>query len=97
VPDGTYMVLIPHTSIADLDVGMREDALFAKALGEVGGRELDKLSADGVISVETNLFAVSAKMSYVSDAWRAADADFWKGSAVLQAGAPMEKPAAKKP
>jgi hypothetical protein len=97
VPDGTYMVLIPHASIADLDVGMREDALFAKALGEVGGRELDKLSADGVISVETNLFAVSAKMSYVSDAWRAADADFWKGSAVLQAGAPMEKPAAKKP
>jgi hypothetical protein len=45
VPDGTYMVLVPHASVADLDVGMCEDAEFAKALGELGGKEPDKLSA----------------------------------------------------
>jgi hypothetical protein len=40
---------------------------------------------------------VNAKMSYVSDAWRGADVDFWKGAAVMQAGAPAEKKAAKNP
>jgi hypothetical protein len=97
VPDGMYMVLAPLASVADLDVGMREDAQFGKVLGEVGGKELEKLSADGIISVETNLFAVSPKMSYVSKEWRTADVDFWKGSAVMQAGEPMEKKPAKKP
>jgi hypothetical protein len=97
VPDGTYLVIVPHKSVADIDVGMKEDALFAKALGEAGGKELEKLSSDGVISVETNLFAVNAKMSYVSKEWRMADADFWKGSAVMQAGAPAETKASKKP
>jgi hypothetical protein len=97
VPDGTYLVLVPHKSVADLDIGMKEDAQFGKALGEAGGKELEKLSSDGIISVETNLFAVNAKTSYVSDAWRAADVDFWKGSAVMQAGAPVEKKTAKKP
>lgn len=97
VPDGTFLVIIPHKSVADIDVGMKEDELFGKALGEAGGKELDKLSSDGVISTETNLFAVNAKMSYVSKEWRAADADFWKGSAVMQAGAPTEKKAPKAP
>lgn len=100
VPDGTYLVIIPLKSVADIDAGMKEDAQFAKALGEAGGKELDKLSSDGIISVETNLFAVSAKMSYVSEDWHAADADFWKGgaSSVMQAGTPMgSKKAAPKP
>jgi hypothetical protein len=100
VPDGTYLVIIPLKSVADIDAGMKEDAQFAKALGEVGAKELDKLSSDGIISVETNLFAVSAKMSYVSEDWHAADADFWKGgaSSVMQAGSPMgSKKAAPKP
>jgi hypothetical protein len=97
VPDGTYLVIVPHKSVADIDVGMKEDALFAKALGEAGGKELEKLSSDGIISVETNLFAVNAKMSYVSKEWRAADADFWKGSAVMQAGGPAETKVSKKP
>jgi hypothetical protein len=97
VPEGTFLVLVPHKSVADLDIGMSDEAQFAKALGEAGGKELDKLSAHGVISVETNLFAVSPKMSYVSKEWRMADVDFWKGSAVMQAGEPMEKKPAKKP
>jgi hypothetical protein len=97
VPEGTYLVMVPHASIADLDVGMKEDAQFANALGEAGGKELDKLSADGVISVQTDLYAVSPAMSYVSEAWRTADADFWKGASVMQAGEPTAKKSAKKP
>jgi hypothetical protein len=97
VPDGTFLVIIPLKSVADIDVGMKEDAQFGKALGEAGGKELDKLSSDGVISTETNLYAVNAKMSYVSNDWRVADADLWKGASVMQAGAPMEKKAPKKP
>jgi hypothetical protein len=99
VPDGTFLVMIPHKTVADLDIGMKEDAQFGKALGDVGAKELDKLSNDGVISVQTDLFAVSAKMSYVSEDWRASDADFWKGAAVMQAGAPAAaaKKESKKP
>lgn len=100
VPDGTFLVIIPHTSIADLDVGMHEDADVGKALGEAGAKELDKLSADATISTQTDLFTVSAKMSYVSEDWRASDADFWKGTTVIQAGAPAPvttKKDAKKP
>ena len=99
VPDGTFLVIIPHKTVADLDVGMREDAAFGKALGDVGAKELDKLSNDGVMSLQTDLFAVSAKMSYVSDDWRASDADFWKGAAIIQAGAPAAaaKKESKKP
>jgi hypothetical protein len=97
VPDGTFLVLAPHKSVADLDIGMKEEQQFGKALGEANGKELDKLTSDGIISVETNLFMVNAKMSYVSDEWRVADADFWKGAAVVQAGEPAAKKAAKKP
>jgi len=98
VPDGTFLVIIPHKSVADLDMGMKEDEKFGKALGEAGGKELAKLSSDGVISTQTDLYVVNAKMSYVSNEWRVADADFWKGSAVVQAGAPMAaKKETKKP
>jgi len=100
VPDGTFLVIVPHKSVADLDVGMGEEAEFGKALGEAGGKELDKLSSDGIISTQTELFAVSPKMSYVSEEWRASDADFWKGTTVTQAGMPAPatpKKDAKKP
>jgi hypothetical protein len=98
VPDGTFLVIVPHKTVGDLDVGMKEDESFGKALGDVGGKELDKLSNDGVISTQTDLFAVSAKMSYVPEDWRASDADFWKGTAVMQAGAPAAaKKESKKP
>jgi len=97
VPDGTYLVVVPHTSVADLDVGMKEEAQFFSALGEAGAKELDKLSTDAVISVQTDLYVVSPRMSYVSEAWRAADADFWGGAVVMQAGEPAPKKNAKKP
>jgi len=97
VPDGSYLVIVPHASVADLDVGMKEDAQFASALGESGAKELDKLSSDAVISVQTDLYTVSPKMSYVSEAWRTADADFWGGAVVMQAGEPAPKKTTKKP
>jgi len=98
VPDGTFLVIAPHRSLAELDVGMKEDAQFIKALGEVGGKELDKLSSDGIISVQTDLYVVDSKMSYVAESWRAADPDFWKGAAVMQAGSPAPaKKDTKKP
>jgi hypothetical protein len=98
VPDGTFLVIVPHKDLAELDVGMKEDAQFTKALGDVGGKELDKLSSDGIISTQTDIYAVDPKMSYVAASWLAADADFWKGAAVMQAGNPAPaKKDAKKP
>ena len=94
VPEGTFLVIVPHKSMADLDAAMRDDAEFGKALGEAGGKELDKLSSDGIISTQTEWFAVSPKMSYVSEDWRASDTQFWKGTTVMQAG--MAVPAVAK-
>jgi hypothetical protein len=61
VPDGTFLVIIPHKTVADLDIGMKEDAQFGKALGDVGAKELDKLSNDGVISGRPNSGAGSSR------------------------------------
>ena len=38
VPDGTFLVIIPHKTVADLDVGMKEDAQFGKPSATSAGR-----------------------------------------------------------
>jgi hypothetical protein len=68
VPDGTFLVIIPHKTVADLDIGMKEDAQFGKALGDVGAKELDKLSNDGVISGRPNSGAGSSRAALTLNA-----------------------------
>ena len=83
---GTYVILTGLRSASEIDAGFEHWKQFAAALGENGLRRLGELEAASVDSSEHQLFVFNPKMSYVSDEYIKADADFW---------APKEEPAVK--
>jgi hypothetical protein len=85
-PGGTYLFLTSHLAATEIDAGFEDDKKFDAALGENGLRRLGELEAASVESSGHELFVMNPKMSYVSDEYLNADADFW---------APKEEPAAK--
>jgi hypothetical protein len=94
---GTFLLLISHKSLAEIDKGFAADKDFAAAIGEEGMKKLDELFASSVESTSRQLFAFSPEMSYPQDEWIKADPDYWKPKAMAAAKAPpAEKPAAEK-
>jgi hypothetical protein len=94
---GTYLLLISHKSLAEVDKAFAADKDFAAAVGEDGMKKLDELFAASVESTSQQLFAFSPEMSYPQDEWIKADLDYWKPKAMGAAKAPAaEKPAAEK-
>jgi len=94
----TYLVLIPMVSLKDEDAGLSSMQAFGEALGEEGGRRMDKLSDEGVISVEDNLYMVNPAASYVDPNWVKADPKYWAPKPAMKpapkpAAAPAPKPA----
>ena len=83
---GTYLFLTGLRSASEIDAGFEHDKQFEAALGEHGLRRLAELEAASVDSSEHQLFVLNPKMSYVTDEYLKADADFW---------APKEEPAVK--
>ena len=83
---GTYVILTGLRSASEIDAGFERDKQFEAALGENGLRRLGELEAASVDSSEHQLFVFNPNMSYVSDEYLKADADFW---------APKEEPAVK--
>jgi hypothetical protein len=86
---GTYVVVIPIRSLAAIDTSMMADEKFGQALGSDGMAEMSRIEADGIASEQVELFAVSPRMSIISDSWRASDVAFWgrkSTGAVMQAG-----------
>ncbi len=77
LPGGTYLVVLPMRSLSQWDRIDAEDALMAKAAGEAQMNALGKLVADGVATVQSQIFALNPKMSYVSKEMKAAD-PFWR-------------------
>ncbi len=99
-PGGSYVVITPLKSGAEIDKGFEGDAKFMAAMGEDGMKRLSELSASAIESSESQLFSFNPRMSYVGEDWIKADPDFWKPkSAGRPAGAPKkteEKPADSK-
>ena len=93
---GTFLMVISHKSLAEIDQSFAEDKQFEAAIGEDGMKKLDELYAASVQSDQEQLFAFNPHMSYVKEEWIKADPDFWKPK---PAAAPAAKPAAaqKKP
>jgi hypothetical protein len=87
--DGTWLMLTGDKSMADIDVGFKEDKQFRDAMGEDGLKKLDALYGATVDHANSQLFQVNPKQSYVSEDWIKADPDFWKPAAT-----PAAKPAA---
>lgn len=85
---GTYLLLISHKSLAEVDKAFAADKDFAAAMGEDGMKKLDELFAASVESTSQQLFAFSPEMSYPQDEWIKADPDYWKSKAMAAPKAP---------
>jgi hypothetical protein len=79
---GTYLLLISHKSLTEVDKAFAADKDFAAAVGEDGMKKLDELFAASVESTSQQLFAFSPEMSYPQDEWIKADPDYWKPKAM---------------
>lgn len=79
---GTYLVLMAHETLAQIDRGLLEDhKKFMSAMGEDGMKKLEGLIAGGVESSQHQLFAFNPSMSYIYDEWIKSDPDYWKPKA----------------
>ena len=87
---GTYIALTADNSMSEIDNSMTDDKKWAEAMGEKGMKDLEELSASGMVSMRTELFSINPRQSYVNPDWIAADPDFWKPKATAP------KPAADK-
>ncbi|HMK31766.1 MAG TPA: hypothetical protein VK473_18930 [Terriglobales bacterium] len=89
---GTYIVLVPMKSAAEIDRSFADSKQFAAVMGEEGMKKLAELEGACIDSAESNLFMFNPKMSYVSEKWIAADPAFWKPKAAAAAKKPEAKP-----
>ena len=87
---GTYLVLMAHKSLAEIDQSFADNKQFMAALGADGMTKLSELVAASVESSEHQLFQVNPHMSYVADEWIKSDPAFWMPKAAVT-------PAAKAP
>ncbi len=75
----SYLVLVPMTSLKDMDTGLAHRKDFGAALGDEGKHRMNKLSEENVASVEDNLFMVNPDWSFVEKSWIDADPQYWGG------------------
>ena len=73
----SYLVLVPMTSLKDVDTGLAHRKDFGAALGNEGGQRMGKLTEESVASVEDNLWMVNPEWSYVEKSWIDADPQYW--------------------
>jgi hypothetical protein len=93
---GTYVVIIPLKSAAEIDQNFMHDKDFEAAMGHDGMKKLEDLLAAGVDTSEHNLFVLNPRMSYVSEDWIKED-EFWKPKAPSAMKAMPKKAEEKKP
>ncbi|HEX4038454.1 MAG TPA: hypothetical protein VHX37_10385 [Acidobacteriaceae bacterium] len=74
---GEWVLLNPMRSLDEVDKGMANSQQFQAALGEPGMKHAAELAADCIESVQTNLFVVNPKMSYVDPQWAKTAPDIW--------------------
>lgn len=83
----SYLLIIGHKSLAEIDKGFLDDKKFMDAMGEEGMKRMSELIASCVAGSSSQLFAVNPHMSYVKDEWSKSDPDFWKPKAAAPAAA----------
>lgn len=77
MPGGTFLVFFPMRSLSSFDRGLSEEEAVARALGPAQMNALNKLVTDGVATVQSQVFVLNPKMSYVNKDMKAAD-PFWR-------------------
>ncbi len=91
--DGSYLVVTPMATAAEIDKGFGNSKKFAETVGADGMKKLAELGAACIESSQTNLFMFNPKLSYVPDEWKKADS-FWQTKSTKPAPA---KKAEEKP
>jgi hypothetical protein len=92
MPGPTYLVFIPHRTLAEIDPATGTGAAIEKAFNEEAGKKLSSL-AEGYSSVEDLILGVSPQMSYLSSEFVARDPKFWARKPPAGKGhAPAAKP-----
>ncbi len=78
---GTYVFLAPLPSLKTLDNGIARMPVYSEGIGHAGGPRAAgrQIQTEAEVTREHLLFRVQPRMSYVSDAFAAADPDFWRG------------------
>jgi hypothetical protein len=92
---GTIIFFSPMKSLKQEDVDHGKQVM--EAMGEDNAKRFQQVGREGIISDESNIFAFSPKMSYVTDQTIAVDPSFWKpkaGGMANSDGAMGAKPAA---
>lgn len=72
-----YLVVTTVKSGSQMDQMLGSGKAFREAMGEEGMQKLQALESSAIQSQQTNLFAISPKMSNPLDTWVKADPDFW--------------------
>ena len=96
---GTYLSLTHRDSLAEIDKEIAETNKLWEGMDSEAAAKLNQMFAETVDSVQTELFAINPKQSYVDEATIKADADFWKPKAAAPkaASTATTKPAAATP
>lgn len=77
-PAGVYIILAPLHSLKILDDGLAALPAYAEPIAAAEAKA-QKSVADAELSREHFLFRVEPRISWVSDDFAAADAEFWRG------------------
>ena len=99
MPGPTYLIFVPHKTLAEIDPATGVGAAIEKAMTEETMKKFGTLS-EGFLSVENMVFAPSPEMSYLSAEWIAQDPRYWGKktvSAMKPAGPAANVAAAQKP
>jgi hypothetical protein len=97
LPDGTYLLFQPVTSLKVLDGEATRSRAMLQAMGDTGVKRFLKGVGDTVVSSESVLFSIDPRMSYVSKDFAAGDPGFWnpKPEETKAPAKPRSKAAAK--
>jgi hypothetical protein len=76
MPGPTFLVFLPHKTLAEIDPSTGVGAAIEKAMTPEFMKKLGDL-AEGYSSIESRIFAVSPEMSYPRPEWVSQDPSFW--------------------
>lgn len=93
MPGPTYLVFVPHKTLAELDPATGAGAAMEKAMNEETMKQFGTL-AEGFATVETMIFSPSPEMSYVSAEFASQDPSYWnrKPPSLMKTKSPAPKP-----
>jgi hypothetical protein len=76
MPGPTFLIFVPHKTLAEIDPATGAGAAIEKAMTEETMKKFGSLS-EGFASVENLIFTVSPAMSYPPPEWVKQDPEFW--------------------